>query len=94
MHGSVGVSCMHKGRSLEVCSSVALNKEKQLNIEVRPTRQAPMSLEDRVKCAILNIDKAFQARSPELDSTISITKAEYLNQQRLLLQNLLESSAW
>jgi len=52
----------------------------------------PMSLEARVKKAIANIDKAIGEKTDS--EIITLTGTEYLNNQKLLLMNLLETKTW
>ena len=52
----------------------------------------PMSLEARVKKAIANIDKVIGERTDS--EIITLTGTEYLNNQKLLLMNLLETKTW
>ena len=52
----------------------------------------PMPLEERVRKAIANIDKAIGERTDS--EIITLTGTEYLNNQKLLLMNLLETKTW
>jgi len=51
-----------------------------------------LSLEMRIKKAIANIDKAIGERTDS--EIITLTGTEYLNNQKLLLMNLLETKTW
>ena len=52
----------------------------------------PMSLEARVKKAIANIDKVIGEKTDS--EIITLSGTEYLNNQKLLLMNLLETKTW
>lgn len=64
-------------------------------LEVAHGQIKPMTLEERVRKAIENIDKALKEGSKsELETLLSLTGNGYLIQQRMLLEALLESTSW
>ena len=64
-------------------------------IEVAHGQFEPMTLEERVRKATRNIAKALEELpNSELEMPLNLTGKEYLIQQGLLLQALLESKTW
>ena len=68
----------------------------EINItEIAQGNIRPMTLEERVTKAIENISKALETMDPRaLDRLVSLSGREYLDNQRKLLLNLLESTSW
>jgi len=51
-----------------------------------------MTLEERVKKALQNVEKGLASLEP--DKKLNLTGKQYLENQRLLLKNLLERDTW
>ena len=64
-------------------------------LNVAKGRTKPMTLDERIKKAIANID-GYLGSSPkgELKKSLDMTGEEFLLAQKLLLTNLLKSVSW
>ena len=65
-------------------------------VEIARGNITPLTLEERIRKALANIDRALEDMRyrEELESLLSFSGREYLINQRMLLQALLDSESW